>query len=1014
MNESFLPYLNTQTNSNCSFSFLTIEKLIDWAGEKNFSFLSIADYFPYSSLDFFSICKQKKIKPVWGVKFFCRSEKEERKIPVTAFPLNYEGYKNIIKTLFSANSSFERVFFLEQTFSLLSKNCFLVLELDCVEKIKQFSNWWTTLSFKKAVEYKNVFLGFNFFLLSPKKNIPEEIWDKLLPFFPFKFLEVQEEQALNCFKKTCFSNNYFAEDRQLGYKYSASKEEFLSFCTDDESFFQFLLTRVDLFVSLIEINVDSLLKKKVIKINVLKQEESFLELKNQCFSKLEFLVANYPSEEKERYFCVLKKELEIVKKMDYCDYLLTFRNVVAFLKEKKSITNFGRGSAVSSLIVFLLGITKVDPLKHGLFFERFLNDKRKTLADIDLDVEDQKLVFDFLNSKYDGIQKKKLARLIIRKKIGIKGALNELVKLLKLSEEDLKPVLSKEWDLSSNQIRPWKLRFPQLFYLLEKINVLYWDVQLHPSGIIISEKSLENVPLAFFQDYPVVFWEEKKLNELGLKKYDFLSLKETFSFLKFARDSLSIADLNDCSEVDLNDKKTWDLLDNGLLTGIFQLGTLSASALFVKIRPKCFSELVSFLALNRPGTVERVNEIIRQKETGYVPNISICLQKILNETKYCILFEEQISQILSLVYNCSFSEAELIRRNFKNSLPEKDVFFSQAEEVSTQLSISDLEWIYNQLPSLMLFNKAHAVAYGFLTYYCAYLKANYFDKLVVYWLNNNVGKIVSSYLEEAFFLDYEIILPEINISFLHWISNDKRLVLGFSSLRGFQEVFFLNVIIEREKGGTFLNMETFLERTFNWWDKVEVSLLENWVELGLFRSLGLEMKSWDNYSVLLFVRLKKIFPDFKENIPLPVFRKSSLKEKKVIDFWLVNEREYFSLGFFVSFFSRWRENFFRKSMNSSFEILIKKRKEESNELFLIYAILLGIKKIIKETKSMSRVLYKLQLWDVRGEFSVFLSEGVFQKRKERLFNYNEMFFLLQKIWNDQRTVHLFCVDIIIS
>ncbi|CAG8445056.1 18100_t:CDS:2, partial [Cetraspora pellucida] len=453
------------------------------------------------------------------------------------------------------------------------------------------------------------------------------------------------------------------------------------------------------------------------KLSETKKESALLLLKSKCWQKLIAL----KKEKETQYQQTLTEELKVIAQLNYADYFLIFSDVAQHLRAENIIVGPGRGSAVASLVAYLLGITQIDPLEHKLFFARFLNEKRKSLPDIDLDVENQDEVFNYLQKKYS---KKQVARIITRKKIG------------------------------------WKTSYPALFKLAEKIQNLYYDTGIHPAGIVISTGSLVGlVPLKAEKDYLLALFEENKLAELGLKKYDFLSLRETLGLIREARSILSTS-LPDYQKISLTDQKTWDHLKNFLLTGIFQLDTPSARTLFNRFRPQSFVELVIFLSLNRPGTRKKAEELFQNKNAK-IGFTSPAIREILTETYGLIIFEEQISQILVLVYDCSFAEAEVKRRE----LPEKGLpkdFLTQAQK---KITLTESKLIYQQINSSLgyTFNKAHAVAYSYLTYYIAYLKANFFSKLITYFLNKKKEKELF-YLQEAFFYGFQIKGPDINHS----------------------------------------------------------------------------------------------------------------------------------------------------------------------------------------------------------------------------------------------------------
>ncbi|CAG8468909.1 17460_t:CDS:2, partial [Racocetra fulgida] len=591
MEKEFLPHLNVQTNSNLSWSLLTVSQLIDFWDNcpRKLNYLAIADYYPYEVGSFLRSCKEKNIKPVWGVKIFVRVE-EGKKYSATIYPQNNRAGREIITKLFGPASPPDRTFAWDYVLSNFSKDCFIVGE-------------------------------------------------------------VQQRDDINFFS-------------------------------------QFIATSPNIFI-----------------------------------------------EGREDYQKVLEKELVVIEKLGYVDYFLLFSEVAEYLRGQNIIVGPGRGSAVSSLVVYLLGITSIDPLQHNLFFERFLNEKRKKLPDIDLDVESQEEVFDYLRKKYSPNQ---VARIVTRKKIGWKMAGLESAKIF---------------------------RYPSFLALTEKIQDLYYNTSVHPSGVVIAERSLVGtVPVKSEKDFLVTFFEENQLTQLGFKKYDFLSLKETLSFVSLIKGLSSLRRKSPSyHEVDLTDPKTWKLLTHFCLTGIFQLDTPNARNLFSRFRPSNFAELVIFLALNRPGMKKRVNEIIsrkigREKSTFVSP----VLTKIFSETFGLVVFEEQISQILALVYDCSFAEAEVKRRTMATAGLTKDFFARTRQQ---KLVRTDSELLYQQITSAQgyTFNKAHAVAYGYLTYYVAYLKANFFPEFIIYFLNEKKGKNLVC-LQEAFAWGFELRGPDINYS----------------------------------------------------------------------------------------------------------------------------------------------------------------------------------------------------------------------------------------------------------
>jgi DNA polymerase III subunit alpha len=980
MEKLLLPHLNTQTNSNLSFSFLTIPQLINWASDNKLSYLAIADYYPYEITEFFNSCKAKKIKPIWGVKIFWQEKPEGKKYSATIYPQNNKGYKEVLQKLFSPDAPNDRTFSFDYVLSTLSKNCLIVLEAQKIEEMKYFAiQWILTRSPKKEVNYENLFIGLNFFLLSPSQSIPPNIIPLLLPFFSIKCLTPEETKLLALWKKTSFNRYFFPTDTNSEFLSYLNTDDYFSHCTDDKAFYQLLLIQWQTFLTKIKLNPSF----RGEKLSETKKQNSLLLLKSKCWQKLIAL----KKEKEENYQRTLEKELIVIEKLNYADYFLIFSEVASHLREEKIVVGPGRGSAVSSLVVHLLGITSVDPLEHKLFFERFLNEKRKSLPDIDLDVENQEEVFNYLQKKYP---KKQVSRIITKKKIGWKVAFREVAKLYKIGEIKIKEIASlagENPNFNNLKLQRWQVSYPNLFQLTEKIQNLYHDTGIHPAGVIISTGSLNGlVPLKSEKDYLLALLEEDKLAELGLKKYDFLSLRETLSFIHEAKEILPI-NLPDYQEINLADQKTWELLNNFLLTGIFQLDAPSARVLFNRFYPQTFAELVIFLALNRPGTKKKVEEIIQNKSTkAKVAYTSPAIRKILTETYGHIIFEEQISQIFTFVYDCSFAEAEVKRRELIKKGLEKD-FLSKAQKV---MSLSESKLIYQQINSSFgyTFNKAHAVAYSYLTYYIAYLKANFFPELITYLLNKRKEKELA-YLQEAFFYGFQIKGPDINYSEIEWVKKNGELLMGFSNLKNYKSEFFQGIIEERKKGGAYKNWEDLVDRTANYWERIENSSFESWVKGGLFGSLGIDIDSLlsNQEAIFRYLSIRKKLTSANNNL-LPFLDLPA--EKLEVNQAIINQREFESLGLYVSYFSHWKELSPRDYKIYSLLVVFQNLEEYDNK-----ETSLNVYAVIYQLEKKDENCYVLWLQDIRNSFKLNISSEFYWESKENLVIHNELLFTLK-------------------
>jgi len=285
----------------------------------------------------------------------------------------------------------------------LQKNCLLVFAAHNLEDIIYFSQ---QTFFQSAEEGKSSFyIGFDFCLKEPKKDLPSPIIPFLLPFFAVKTLAGEDIALYESLPKTSLSQFFLPFDTQQKFIPYLNEEEFFPFCAKSKIFYKILLSQAKDFLA--KINLKIIFSGSKVNEN----KKDFVELQAHCEKKLFFLQKESQKEYEER----LEEELEVINKLGYTRYFLILHDIVNDLREKDIIVGPGRGSAVSSLVAYLLGITKIDPLEYNLFFARFLNKKRKSPPDIDIDVENQRQVINCLQIKYG---KEQIARVATRQKLG--------------------------------------------------------------------------------------------------------------------------------------------------------------------------------------------------------------------------------------------------------------------------------------------------------------------------------------------------------------------------------------------------------------------------------------------------------------------------------------------------------------------------------------------------------------------------------------------------------------------
>lgn len=1006
LNTSDIVYLNVQTNCNLSFSLITIENLIKMSLERNLNCLSICDYHPYDFLKFYYLCKDKKIKPVWGIKKIAFIDGFQ--VMVNFFPKSYSNFRKLNKFLYLK----KELNYL--SLKKLSKLCLIVFEARKQEEVEEIRDLIANINNQDCFKNESDFyIGLNFFPKSFKTLITlieKFSLEILIPFFSVKFLEKEDEIYLETLKKSSLISNFLKEDYSLNSISYLKKESLINYIElnleenanfeiyDREILLQ-LFFQVENFTSKINISINRSLKKE--------NDEVFSFLEDKCLQSLDYLKKDL--EEEKKYKLILEKELNVIKKLNYSNYFINLSNIVDAFYSAGIEVGPGRGSAVSSLVSYLLNITQIDPIQHNLFFWRFLNEKREDYPDVDIDVENQNSSFEIIKNKYG---KRSISKIIIKKKLGWVNAVKLCLGIFKIDFSDLlfieensqKFVASDDDDIRVAFI---KEKYRLFFDFAEKIYDLNIGTSTHASGLIISGRNLSDViPIKVDNEFQVCLYQNEYLNNLGFKKYDFLSLTESLGFINYLKKK-HVGNIPNYRNINLDDEKTWNLLNTNLLTGVFQIDTPSFKKLISRFKPRTFFDLVLVISINRPGSNKNIESIIQRRNSKRKSEIrlfSFCIDKlnvILNETFGNIIFEEQVTQILSYCLSIDFSEGEILRKKFKLIVEKKDdvqsfkTFFY--ENSLSKISIKEKEILWNKLfqSAPYMFNKSHAISYAYLTYYTAYLKVNFISDSISYLLNRNENNFekMSSLLLESISNGYEIVMPEVNNQTTEWVfnNNSKVLFVGSSQFNSFYQDFFTFLIKERDRDGKFKNWENFIERTIDYLKKIQDEDFKSLIRLGFFRNLGYKQKLIF-FNISFFIRYIEIKKKLKfSNIKnLPFIKNIDSSENnnfQDIPIHDINRSEWESLNLYISYLFRWR-----KILNNKDFKIVKISQFLNDENFVpcwrfvvyIYAIILEMEK----TKSG----YWLTIYDFGDITKVFISNKFYDENCKKLITYSEFLF----------------------
>ncbi|MFH1383990.1 MAG: DNA polymerase III subunit alpha [Candidatus Omnitrophota bacterium] len=577
-----------------------------------------------------------------------------------------------------------------------------------------------------------------------------------------------------------------------------------------------------------------------------------------------------PSEYQKR----LDYELSMINKMGYMSYFLIVWDFVKFAKDHNILVGPGRGSAAGSLVSYVLNITEVDPLQFGLIFERFLNPDRVSLPDIDIDFcyERRDEVINYVAKRYG---QDNVAQIITFNTMAARGAIRdvgrvmgmpygEVDKIAKLIPEELNITINKALKAEPRlkELVNTSHEVAQLIKTAKALEGLSRHASVHAAGVVISDKILTDyVPLFKANDVISTQYTMKDLEKIGLLKMDFLGLKtltvinEAVKIIQQTRnETITIKD------IPFNDEKTYDLLCHSETFGVFQLESSGMRDILRKLKPRNFEDIAALLALYRPGPLGSgmVDDFINRKNN----NAAIIydhplLEPILKETYGVILYQEQVMKIVSALAGFSLSQADLLRRAMGKKTPEimeeqKKNFIEGAVKNKIQRDVAAKIFNLIEYFAGYGFNKSHSVAYSFISYQTAYLKANFpleFMTAILTSEKDNTDKIVR-YIDEAKRLGVTILPPCVNESQSAFTCSldDNSIRFGLSAVKNVGVTSIDSIISTRNHNGKFSSLYNFTENV-----DLRVTnrkVVESLIKCGAYDSFGYKrsqlMASLDN------------------------------------------------------------------------------------------------------------------------------------------------------------------------
>ncbi|MGY3724059.1 DNA polymerase III catalytic subunit, DnaE type [Granulicatella balaenopterae] len=531
----------------------------------------------------------------------------------------------------------------------------------------------------------------------------------------------------------------------------------------------------------------------------------------------------------------LNYELTVIEDMGFSDYFLIVWDIMAYAHKADIQTGPGRGSAAGSLVAYALDITQVDPIEHGLIFERFLNRERFTMPDIDLDFPDNKreLVLQYVLEKYG---KAHVAQIATFGTLAAKQALRDVGRVMGLSVTEmaqwskavpnqLKIKLTTAYQ-QSRALREIVERSPrnQLIYQTAlKIEGLPRHMSTHAAGVVISDRPLvDHIPLVYREgELPITQYTMNDVEKIGLLKMDFLGLKN----LTILYDALQfVKKINheaiDIYQINPQDEKTLKLFGEAYTNGIFQFESDGIKQVLRRLKPSSLEDIAAVNALYRPGPMEQIDTFIKRKNhKETIRYINSDLAPILESTYGIMVYQEQVLQVACKFAGFSLGEADILRRAIgKKKLAvieqEKVHFIEGAKNLGYEEQTAIEVYRYIERFANYGFNKSHAYAYSLLAYQLAYLKANYPSAFFAALLKsmNASSKKAQDYLTEAKRAGVRVLPPSIQTSVMDFTVSDTGIITGLGAIKGLRKDVMMYIIQNRANYGEYRGFMDFCFR----------------------------------------------------------------------------------------------------------------------------------------------------------------------------------------------------------
>ncbi len=1050
-----------------------IRELVLRAKELGMDSLAITDHgVMYGVIDFYKACISEDVKPIIGCEVYVAPNSrfdrepgasEERYYHLVLLAENNVGYQNLMKIV---SKGFLEGFYYKPRIDkevLRQHNEGIIALSACLggEVAANIRRGFYEEAKKAALEYEEIFGQDNFFLELQDHGIPEqktvnqglirmsnETGIKLVATNDVHYTyeeDADPHDILLCIqtqKKVSDENRMRYEGGQY---YLKSPEEMLDI-------FPYAKEAVE--------NTYEIAKRCNVTITFGEYKLPVYPVPKP-YSSYEYLNILCREGMKERYGEVtpelwerMEYELKTINDMGFLDYFLIVWDFIKYARDNGIMVGPGRGSAAGSIVSYSLRITDIDPIKYNLLFERFLNPERLTMPDIDIDFcyERRQEVIDYVTEKYG---KDKVVQIITFGTMAARAVIRDVGRALDLPYSQVDTVakmipteigITIEKALKSNpelrKIYEGDDEVKRLIDMSKRLEGLPRHSSMHAAGVVIGKNSIvEYVPLSRSSDDSITTqFTMITLEELGLLKMDFLGLRT----LTVIQNAVALANKNDrenildMDSINFSDGKVYELIGSGKTEGIFQLESSGMKSFMKELKPKSLEDVIAGIALYRPGPMDFIPKYIKGKnEVGKVTYECPQLEHILAPTYGCIVYQEQVMQIVRDLAGYSYGRSDLVRRAMSKKkedvmIKERKTFTYGNEEEGIPGCVKNgiPEDIANHIYDEMLdfakyaFNKSHAAAYAVICYQTAYLKYYYpveFMAALITSVIDNSGK-VSQYIYNCRQMDITILPPDINEGDAVFMVYNGSIRYALSAIKGIGRPVIEALVAEREANGPFMSLRDFASRLSG--KEVNKRTIESFIKAGAFSDIH------DNRRQLMMSYIQildRIAEEKKKSLTgqMNLFDFVGDDDRKEYELNLPDVAEYSKeeilafekevLGIYVSGhpLDDYLDTIKKNVTSFSYDFIIDEEtdrpKVEDGSVYTIGGMITS--KTVKSTRTNSLMAF-IMLEDMFGTIEIIIFPRDFEKYKHMLELDNKVFIRGRTTIEEDKDAKLICQEII--